>query len=654
MVNQKKRYSNLKFQKGHTYHRIGLKTSNSLHKDSPKPWLPRLSEEDYRLVVKQASGGRMSLPDAEGVCTGGRLLRPRPQTSKEEATSKYLEGDGTGEMRLIHRDRNEDMWNRCYWDHNHRDRNTCPDPHLVTDKEIKKGLCWAQSLKCTMCDYRSATFKLYESAQSSRRGPKYAKPNLGLQVGLQDCAIGNTKVQMLLASTNTPPPSLNTLQKTSNKVGTITAAAADKDLKARCLQLKEVNKIRGLADDAPVNIAIDVRYNSNTIASRGKMGQNASQAIGVAIETMTDTKQIVGVFVDNKLCNHGAWLQSKGFKVTCPGGHAGCTATSKAAEPFSEYDIGKKIGQQIAQQDILVKHVTTDGDGRSCEGVQAAMSELNPLWEVVRQADTTHLGQGLFRHTLKASFSDDMFPAESRAEQRDQQKMFALDLKHRCYIIFQAMYDTCTGDITKIAKRMPTVIEATIDCYAGDCQNCRRQSVVCSGGKKNWLSLSRYLKVCGVTSLNLDDQDRCIVRELLRFYLGSAALKLIKLNSNTNKNEAVNRAISASLPKNVNFSRNARPRTLSAVCRLNKGAGNSLVESLEEVGSPISSGGHVAKSLQQIEHRSSYLKQYARSQKAKTARRKRAHMQMEEHYKVKKERRILHYAKGQLDPCYNI
>lgn len=514
----------------------------------------------------------------------------------------------------------------------------------------KKGLCWIQSLRCTLCHYASKPFKLYEEVNSNSRGPKYARPNLGLQVGLQECAIGNKKARVLLLSTNSPAPSASAMQKASNKVGTMTSLSAEDDLAKRRSKLRDINRMRGLPEESPVNVSVDVRYNSTSITTRGKMGQSATQAIGVAIENHTDAKQIVGLCLENKLCRHGAWLRSKGYQVTCPGGHTNCSATRKMAEPFSEQDIGGKLGQDLVRQGILVKHVTTDGDGRSAQGIASAMERIDPMWQVTRQADTTHLSQSLFRKGIKASFSDTMLPGTTKEEKKEQQKMLALDLKHRCHKIYKTMFEEMTGDIQKITKRMPTVIECTLDCYSGNCSSCRKQSVVCSGGKKNWISQSMYLQACGIVDLTVSDEDRNILRQLLQFYLGSGALQLIKLNSNTNKNEAVNRAISSSCPKNVLFSRNAKARALSAISRLNKGVGNALIESLEAIGSPISKGGRVAKAIRQLEKNARYHQAYSKSGFAKLARVKAKYCQMRDYFACKRLRKTGDYIKGQLDP----
>lgn len=649
-----------RFQKGHPY--LGppstsrdliqsrADTSRSYNGDEANKWMPRMTQDDYNLVVKADPKGRPSLPDHEGVCTGAKVLRPKKQQGLEsDTTARYLHGDGKGEMRLLHKDRIVNMWNECIEEHAYNGIN-CNIPRFEVYKEVKKGICWSQSLKCTKCNYRSKQYKLYDEVPSSTRGPKYARPNIGLQVGLQECPMSNTKAQILLLSTNTPAPSRSAMQKASNKVGSDTSGASESDLSARREKLKAINKLRNLPEDSPVNISIDVRYNSSSITSRNKMGQSATQAIGVAIENHTDQKQIVGLCLENKLCPKGALLRSKGIQATCPGGHRGCTATKRMAEPFTEQDIGRKLGQEMSKQGIPVKYVTTDGDGRSADGVGMAMSRSFPNLRVRRQADTTHMGQSQFRRVMKASFSEEMLPGTSAEELKLQHKMLAADIKHRSHVIFQTLYKEHAGAIHKIKSKMPAVIETTINCYAGDCSRCRKQSIVCRGGKKNWIAGSMELKSCGVTSIQMTGEDREVMRELLTFYLGCESLELMKLNSNTNKNEAVNRAISASLPKNNDFARNAKARALSAISRLNKGPGKALLESLEAVKSPVSMGGKVARGMQNLQLMANYHKDYAKSNKAKAGRSRRKYEHMRDYFTYRHHKRMGDYAKGQLDP----
>ena len=58
-------------------------------------------------------------------------------------------------------------------------------------------------------------------------------------------------------------------------------------------------------------------------------------------------------------------------------GHSEYTANMKSFQPFSEYDMGHKIGGQLALQGVLVKYATTDGDSRSAEGIDHATRGIN-------------------------------------------------------------------------------------------------------------------------------------------------------------------------------------------------------------------------------------------------------------------------------------
>ena len=60
--------------------------------------------------------------------------------------------------------------------------------------------------------------------------------------------------------------------------------------------------LRGLPQTAPINVSLDSRSNSQTITGTYKQGTNASQAVGLAIECQTDSRDIIGVYTENKLC----------------------------------------------------------------------------------------------------------------------------------------------------------------------------------------------------------------------------------------------------------------------------------------------------------------------------------------------------------------
>ena len=70
---------------------------------------------------------------------------------------------------------------------------------------------------------------------------------------------------------------------------------------------KETNTLRGLPEDAPINISVDVRYNSTNLKkSYSCGGQNAAR---------TGQREIIAFQVDNKLCKLGSSLRSRGLNA---------------------------------------------------------------------------------------------------------------------------------------------------------------------------------------------------------------------------------------------------------------------------------------------------------------------------------------------------
>ena len=192
---------------------------------------------------------------------------------------------------------------------------------------------------------------------------------------------------------------------------------------------------------------------------------------------------------------------------------------------------------------------------------------------------------------MTASFYPRMFLGETAEKKR----MFAEDVKTRCQKIYTSVHTLYSSDINTITSKMPKIIQTTVDCYAGSCKNCRRHAVVCRGGlQNNWWHKSQHLKANGMRRLNMTDGDRLTLQGLIEMRLGNAALQMTQHRLTTDKNESINRSFSASLPKNVNFSRNA------VIDHINYGAGNSMLRKLENVKCPITKGGRVARAVKRI------------------------------------------------------
>jgi len=96
--------------------------------------------------------------------------------------------------------------------------------------------------------------------------------------------------------------------------------------------------------------------------------------------------------VQNKLCWTGAHLRNKGFKVTCPGGHTGCTANLPYMKPHSERKMAHVIAEELSKEDILLRTLTTDRDTQAYLGMTEFYEQhLDKVWTVTRKADPQHL-----------------------------------------------------------------------------------------------------------------------------------------------------------------------------------------------------------------------------------------------------------------------
>ena len=174
---------------------------------------------------------------------------------------------------------------------------------------------------------------------------------------------------------------------------------------------------------------------------------------------------------------------------------------------------------------------------------------------------------------MRVEFSSNMFPGcYTREQKKDIQKILCKDIKARCSLVLKDLMKTHAGNMVFLKVHMPKVLEATLLCYSGDCSKCPRYSVVCSGGVTNssWRRFIFLGSRC-VSVLNMNDQDKFIMLEILKMRLSVAAVEQVRFYTETQKCEAVNRSFSVSLPKNVNYSRNLVGRASSVIHRINNG-----------------------------------------------------------------------------------
>jgi len=191
---------------------------------------------------------------------------------------------------------------------------------------------------------------------------------------------------------------------------------------------------------------------------------------------------------------------------------------------------------------------------------------------VTRLADPVHKSQCQFRQGLKAQLAILCFPIKRYLKNLSFKKNLCMDIKERCHAILQNLHTFYNGNFEKLsAKIVSTVVDRCVDCYAGKCgDRCRWSHILCRRAKKtSWCAKSALLSSYWLKSgsLSVLDHDRFVFIDILELKLDMKSPRETKLNTSTQKCEAVNKAVSASLPKNKTYSRNAKSRACAAILR---------------------------------------------------------------------------------------
>ena len=146
-------------------------------------------------------------------------------------------------------------------------------------------------------------------------------------------------------------------------------------------------------------------------------------------------------------------------------------------------------------------------------------------------------------------------------------------------------------------------------CFDGDCSRCSSHSVVRYGGvTKNWWARSMFLASNRLFNLDMNDNDKQLLLEILK-KLSVAAVEQMKLYTDTQKCEAVNWALSVSLPKNVKFSSTMEGRASSAIYKINNDSGTSSIKKCESAGIELST--RAKRALRSFDVEEEYSRDYA-------------------------------------------
>ena len=135
------------------------------------------------------------------------------------------------------------------------------------------------TLICANCEFHTPEFKLYREIISNKPGA----PNIGLGIGLQDAPFGNKGALLLMSNMDMPPPARSSMQRTSKIVSKTVKDLNDRDRAQKVETLQDINNKCG-HEASEINIAMDGRYNSVTIAILRSMDRMHPKQLGLHVK----------------------------------------------------------------------------------------------------------------------------------------------------------------------------------------------------------------------------------------------------------------------------------------------------------------------------------------------------------------------------------
>lgn len=613
-----KRYRAGRFSPGHIPHNKGIKDESDSMATCEQPTYVRLNEDDFKLDTMVAAAGHGGVPTLQGLQPNHQTvyLRPKKSTKPDPILGSVLEQlqqdpisakCEQNSYRIYHRGNLLDLFNTAYKEHRKRARNCAGDLSWDEHAAVKKGLAWQERLTCLTCGYISSSKQLYETIKTSTRGPKVANINYALQVGMHHTGISNVGMSYILNSMGIPAPCPTAMQSSANKVGDLLIKQNKEDMRDIRKKIKDLNTKSGLPENHPISVQMDSRYN-NPVQQSGKTPfQAGTQVTHVTVEARTNKKFVIDITNKGMLCPKGVRRENITGERICPN-HDGCKANLKYTDVIgNEKQYATESLMKLAADNINVHTIITDPDSSSYRAgsdlYEAGKLKVSPR----HQLDTRHFSHNQRKFVKKMDFSKKMFPGKTVAEQKTQQGRFADDLASRCHAEHSNAFVKLAGELNKIKRSMTYVRDAIIKCYEADHTLCKKHSWVCKGKiRSNWLLHSVYLSSDFCIQPMETDVNKLV--ECIDYRLGGAAINKTQELLNTQKTEAVNKAISSTAPKNKTFPRNYEARVHSGVSGVNWGVGESIARQLDFVGAPLSPGILAVRQLRSSQKRAQQQK----------------------------------------------
>ena len=634
------------FKKGHTVNK-DRKTIVPKYREFPVGKHVRMDKRLFENTVVHDEG-QMYLVDEKGMGTPAKLLRPRSpkatitQQLNEEPTSGdtgATSADVIDETATVNLKKVEDMVNKVLIEHFEITSQCTKGPDLRIKDNISWGLSRRIRWECKNCEFTSKTYKLYKEVidpnAPPKRGCKAADVNVGLATGLASSSIGVAGVSDILHSMNQPSPQKSSLRKHLNRAYARIKQLNEDDMTERREEIRKLQELKGLGADHPIRAQGDGRYNNRLGSGGSNPFQSGTQTSYVIAESETRMEQVITLSTFNQLCHSCRILKSKGIDVVCPGGSPGCTANLAMDETIGDEKRGAKAAiENMKQSKVNIGVFTSDGDSQAFQGIKEAQPTIHA--ENVR--DTRHFKQTHRRNIKKhaSEFSSSMMPVDTDKWRKKLEKRLADDLSERCQAEAKGAFKSCGPDEKAMKNALHLASEAIVSCYEGDHTLCVMHSFVCGGtDETKWTKphLPEDMK-----DLDMTDEDKGVIRQMIKFRIGPAAVSLTRYNTTSQKSEAVNRAINKMNPKDITKSRNFEGSVHSAVLNVNNRKSNAIAMKAEAMGVPITPRSRVARQLLAEDKQDLKEKHRQKTSKFKQAR-----------YQRQMERYKLYDAKHNLD-----
>ena len=115
----------------------------------------------------------------------------------------------------------------------------------------------------------------------------------------------------------------------------------------------------------------------------------------------------------------------------------------------------------------------------------------------------------------------------TKKDRQECKCVLTADLKNRSSKILKHMSEKVNADSDQMKHERPSVINAVLQCYGGDCSDCAEKSAgTCAGGDgDNWFVRSHSLRENGITALHPSETDIQTMPEILLIVLGDEGIE---------------------------------------------------------------------------------------------------------------------------------